>query len=87
MCHALSIKKKIGKNPPKYLSHNLFYFAYTEKLHRNIRDDLNDMQVVKKVKETVLTQKTHIKQRNNDDDPVTLDNPRDVRGVSINLSV
>lgn len=27
----------------------------TEKLHRNIRDDLNDMQVVKKVKETVLT--------------------------------
>lgn len=27
----------------------------TEKLHRSIRDDLNDMQVVKKVKETVLT--------------------------------
>lgn len=27
----------------------------TAKLHRNIRDDLNDMQVVKKVKETVLT--------------------------------
>lgn len=55
MCHALSIKKKIGKNLQKYLSHNLIYFAYTEKLHRNIRDDLNDMQVVKKVKETVLT--------------------------------
>lgn len=27
----------------------------TEKLHGSIRDDLNDMQVVKKVKETVLT--------------------------------
>lgn len=33
----------------------LFMLSNTEKLHRNIRDDLNDMQVVKKVKETVLT--------------------------------
>lgn len=33
----------------------MFTVAYTEKLHRNIRDDLNDMQVVKKVKETVFT--------------------------------
>lgn len=37
------------KKTPKYLSHNLICVAYTEKLHRNIRDDLNDMQVVKKI--------------------------------------